>query len=88
MIPSIEQILADLAEGSITREQALAWINTHIELAEGEAQGSARDGFAAAAMQGMLADMPKALYGLEWKTNLAVAAYEVADAMLAARSPA
>lgn len=47
---------------------------------------SLRDYFAAKAMQGMLADLPKTLYGLDWQEKTAAAAYEVADAMLKARA--
>ena len=47
-----------------------------------------RDYFAAKAMQGMLSDLPKTLYGLDWMANTSKAAYELADAMLAARSAA
>lgn len=45
-----------------------------------------RDYFAAKAMQGMLADLPKTLYGLDWQINVARASYEVADAMLKERA--
>lgn len=44
-----------------------------------------RDYFAAKALQGMLADLPNSLYGLDWMEKTAKSAYEVADAMLAAR---
>lgn len=47
---------------------------------------SLRDDFAAKAMQGMLADMPKTLYGLDWQEKLAESSYEVAYAMMEARS--
>lgn len=47
---------------------------------------SIRDYFAAKALQGMLADLPKALYGLDWMANLARSSYAVADAMLAERA--
>ena len=41
-----------------------------------------RDYFAAKAVTGMLADLPKTCYGLNWQDNVAKSAYEVADAML------
>lgn len=40
MIPSIEEIIAGLVNGSVTREQASAWIAQHIELDRQEADGS------------------------------------------------
>ena len=46
---------------------------------------SLRDYFAAKAMQGMLADLPKTMYGEMWTHNVAIAAYAVADAMLEAQ---
>jgi hypothetical protein len=45
-----------------------------------------RDYFAAKALQGMLADLPKTLYGLDWMQKTTESAYQVADAMLAARA--
>lgn len=47
---------------------------------------SLRDYYAGKAMQGMLADLPKTCYGLDWTKNVAKAAFEVADAMMAARA--
>lgn len=44
-----------------------------------------RDAFAIAAMQGLLSDLPKSLYGLQWQSSVAVSAYELADLMLEAR---
>lgn len=44
-----------------------------------------RDYFAAKALQGLLADLPKALWGMGWKDNVAGTSYEIADAMLEAR---
>lgn len=44
-----------------------------------------RDYFAAKAMQGMLTDLPKTMYGLDWQENVARGAYQIADAMLEAR---
>ena len=44
-----------------------------------------RDYFAAKALQGMLSDLPKTLYGLDWQANTVASAYSIADAMLEAR---
>lgn len=44
-----------------------------------------RDYFAAKAMQGMLADLPKACYGTDWKANVAYEAYALANSMMRAR---
>lgn len=44
-----------------------------------------RDYMAAKAMQGMLADLPKTCYGLDWTEKTAAAAFQMADAMLRAR---
>lgn len=44
-----------------------------------------RDYFAAKALQGMLADLPKSCYGLNWSTLVAEQAYALADSMLKAR---
>jgi hypothetical protein len=84
VIPTIEQILADLMDGSITREKALAWIDAHLRLAEEAASESMRDGFAAAVMQGCLtqdamANQMTFMDRAEW-------CYEQADAMLTART--
>lgn len=46
---------------------------------------SLRDDLAAKAMQGMLSDLPKTLYGLQWQSNLSESSYELADIMLEAR---
>lgn len=44
-----------------------------------------RDYFAAKALQGLLSDLPKTLYGLDWLEKTVCAAYGIADAMLKAR---
>ena len=44
-----------------------------------------RDYFAAKALQGMLADLPKTLYGIDWQERTAESAYQIADAMIKAR---
>jgi hypothetical protein len=49
-------------------------------------QISLRDYFAASALQGLLSDIPKSCYGLEWETNVVTSAYALADAMLTART--
>jgi hypothetical protein len=56
--------------------------------AEGHNGMSLRDYFAAKAMQGMLADLPKTCYGLDWQANVAKAAFALADAMLDVRAAA
>jgi hypothetical protein len=45
-----------------------------------------RDYFAAKAMQGMLSDLPKTLYGNDWQVNVANSSYSMADAMIEART--
>jgi hypothetical protein len=90
MIPTIEQIMSNLLDGSITREKALAWIEAHLRLAEETASESMRDGFAAAAMQGLLA-YPGSETAGNWQNNstpgdVSAQAYVYADAMLKARA--
>lgn len=46
---------------------------------------SLRDYFAAKAMQGVLTNLPKPLYGPDWQAQVAHEAYSIADAMLAVR---
>jgi len=76
MIPSIETIAEDLAAGRINIAQAIVWLHQH---AEGSAN-ELRDHFAGLALSHQYAyhdsDAAKAA---EW-------AYQLADAMLAARS--
>lgn len=86
MIPTIQEIIAGLLNGSYTGKQAEHWIQRHIELAEDAARGDLRDDFASKAMQGFLSsDTP------EWHTkdenfpSLASRAFVLADAMLKAR---
>jgi hypothetical protein len=45
-----------------------------------------RDYFAAKAMQGMLSDLPKSMYGMEWESDVAEAAYRIADRLIAERA--
>ena len=76
MIPTSEQIVEDLADGCIDVDQALAWLRQHAEGASNEL----RDHFAGLALSHPYAyhdsDVAKAA---EW-------AYQLADAMMAARS--
>jgi hypothetical protein len=51
----------------------------------GEPGMTLRDYFAGQALAGLLADVPKTMYGTGWMRNVAVASYEIADAALAAR---
>lgn len=44
-----------------------------------------RDAFAIAAIKGLLSDMPKTCYGLDWKENVSREAWEIADAMILER---
>ena len=48
---------------------------------------SLRDHFAGLALAGLLADLPKTLYGLDWKENVSRESYALADEMLKAREP-
>ena len=48
MIPTIEDILDGVLDGTYTRDQALRWLEKHDELADMRSQ------FAALAMQGIL----------------------------------
>ena len=79
MIPDIQSIIAMLLAGECTSEQAEAWIYTHME------NSDLRDQFAGMAMQGMLVDLTKAFYGIDWQTRLTESSYDIADAMLKAR---
>jgi hypothetical protein len=78
MIPTIEAIVEDLLDGSISKQQALAWLFQH---AEGSAN-ELRDHFAGLAMQGICASGPGC-----HMTNDAISAeaYRVADSMMKAR---
>ncbi len=77
MIPDIETIVDDLADGTITKQQAVAWLHAHAENA-GE---DWRDHCALYAMQGMLANNWNQNYS-DWAEH----AYKMADAMMKARS--
>ena len=76
MIPSIETIAEDLAAGRINIAQAIAWLHQHAEGSENEL----RDHFAGLALSHPYAYNDSAVAkAAEW-------AYQLADAMLAARS--
>lgn len=77
MIPTIDEIIAGLAAGTYTPEQAKPWVATHISLAV--AAGRTRDMFAAAALEGQLAT------GVRKPTREALAAecFAYADSMMA-----
>ena len=73
MIPSIETIVEDLLSGVVSKNQAIAWLYAH-------SQGVAndlRDHFAAQALVGWNKTAPC--------VESAKSAYEMADAMMAAR---
>lgn len=84
MIPSIETIVEDLLAGSITKQQAIAWLYEH---AEGSAN-ELRDLFAGNAMQSQFIDVTwnetGGVKSSEFKA-IAQASYMMADAMLEAR---
>jgi hypothetical protein len=91
MIPTIEQILADLMDGSITREKALAWIEAHLKLAEESAMESLRDHFAGQALVGCFNFWAQvknigASIGDPDQAAITRLAYEYADAMIEARA--
>jgi len=85
MIPTIEQIVEGVKDGSITASQAVSWLHQH---AEGAAN-DLRDGFAMAALPGLLVrrwedasgSVPKDVHA-QW----ANAAYLLADAMMLRRA--
>lgn len=87
MIPTIETIVEDLLAGTISKQQALAWLFQHAE----DAGRDLRDDFAAAALAGLLPRrwgnddgvLPSNIHEL-W----AKGAYQTADAMLKERTNA
>lgn len=81
MIPGIEEILRMFAQHEIDQQQALAWIERHLEMVS-ETEGM-RDHFAAVAMQGICAHHDT--WGLQ-VAGIGLKAYEIADAMLKART--
>lgn len=78
MIPTIEDIVAGLRDGTIDYDEAIHWLNEHKRLA---AEATLRDEFACAALQGVLQELDPALSG-----PVARFSYEIADAMLKERS--
>lgn len=82
MIPGIEEILSMLMLGQIDQQQALAWIERHLETVA-ETEGM-RDHFAALAMQGAFTSPIDS--SAEGKEYIAMHAYAMADAMLKART--
>ena len=57
------------------------------EFQQGAYEGmTLRDYFAAKALAGLMADLPKSMHGFTWQDNVAEAAYQLADAMLAERA--
>lgn len=81
MIPSIETIVEDLLAGSITKQQAIAWLNQHAE----DAGYCLRDELAGRAMQGLLtAETQDYNHGPDEK--LIAHAYKLADLMLKERT--
>jgi len=83
MIPTIETIVDDLVEDSITKQQAIAWLHIHAE----DAGSDLRDAFASAALTGMLANSFLAeRYGVSCG-GVTKECYLYADEMLEARKP-
>jgi hypothetical protein len=77
MIPSIETIVEDLLAGSITKQQAVTWLNIHAE----NAYADLRDAFAMQCLP-----MQVSFSGDNGHAEcVANVAYKYADAMLAAR---
>jgi hypothetical protein len=89
MIPTIAEILAGLASGQYTVEQADGWIDKHLQMAEELAGAEARDMFAASALQGLLANgwcsEAREMAPAVGNREVAIDAFRLADAMLKAR---
>lgn len=87
MIPTIENIIEGLMDGSYTKEQAIAWLEVH---ASGPI-GDLRDDFASKAMQSLIGN-PTITSGLREPVPLnafdetARGAYLFANAMLKERA--
>jgi hypothetical protein len=82
MIPTIEDILRDVACGEMSYKTALAYINQHMEMAgERQADSDMRDHFAAMALSTMSVGT-----GAPERSYIARNAYLQADAMLVARA--
>jgi hypothetical protein len=87
VIPTIEDIVRGVKDGSIGFNQACNWLEEHVKLAReaGGADAEERRYFAAMAMQGLLAnpDHSELVHG---HTNRAEVALASADALLKALS--
>lgn len=92
MIPVIEDIVAMLAAGDCTQEQAIAWLQQHVDNTDLK---ELRDGMAMAAMEGVSArvdnadgnrGMRVAWVSPEEADDIATSAYRIADAMLKERA--
>lgn len=81
MIPTIETIVEDLLSGAITKQQAIGWLYQHAE----DAGFSLRDEFAASVIGHLVCSEMRQDFTTE---NDARYAYDVADAMIAARNKA
>ena len=79
MIPTIETIVEDLAAGTISKQQAIVWLHIHAE----DAGMDLRDSFAMAALAHSSTNCDDAANDVK---KSAAWAYELADAMIAARS--
>lgn len=78
MIPDIHAILEMIRAGECTVQQALQWINQHMENAD------LRDHFAGLALQGLIAQSMGTALGSD-PVHGARYAYQAADEMLKAR---
>lgn len=78
MIPDIHAIVEMLLAGECTAQQAIGWINTHMENAD------LRDHFAGCVLQGLLACDIEC--GPTSVPTIAASCYVMADEMLKARS--
>jgi hypothetical protein len=85
MIPNIEKIIEDLLAGHINKTSAIGWLYQHVEDAYVRVEDAGlRDHFAGLAAQGLCADRHHSdTQGSP--RNIAIIAYEVADAMMKAR---
>lgn len=81
MIPTIETIVEDLLSGAITKQQAIAWLYQHAE----DAGFTLRDEFAASVIGHLVCAEMRQDFTTE---KDAAYAYDIADAMMAARKKA
>lgn len=80
MKPTIHEVISHVAEHyGITKSEAMEIMRTPTH------PKTMRDDFAKSAMQGLLSDLPKSMYGLNWESNVVSGAYRIADAMLQER---